>query len=303
MSCFRFLFAAGLAFLAGPTSAEGLRVVADTPIAHSMAALVMEGVATPDLLLGQGADPHDFQLRPSQARALAQADLVLWTSPALSPWMARPIGSLSSGALLTLSAVEGVRHQGFGENPRLDAGHEDGHDHGADDPHLWLDPGNALPWLHAIATELAALDPGNADRYAANAARAIVRVQETAAEVARILAPVGDAGLVMYHDAYGYFATAFGLNILATVTRGDAADPGAARISALRQTLESTGTVCLFPEVNHPAALAMLVAEGTALRIGAPLDPEGVSLAPGPDLYAQTLLGLARAIAECVEGP
>jgi zinc transport system substrate-binding protein len=55
--------------------------------------------------------------------------------------------------------------------------------------------------------------------------------------VAEILDGVGDAGLVMYHDAYGYLATAFGLNVLGTIALGDAADPGAARLSAIRASL------------------------------------------------------------------
>jgi zinc transport system substrate-binding protein len=154
----------------------------------------------------------------------------------------------------------------------------------------------------AIATRLAALDPVNAATYQANAAAAQARIAAVKAEVQDILTPVGDAGIVVHHDAYGYFARAFGVNILGTVALGDAAEPGAARLAALRDRLAAAGAVCIFPEVNHSAAYAAMLAEATGVRIGAPLDPEGVALEPGADLYPALLTNTARAIADCVTG-
>ncbi len=166
-----------------------------------------------------------------------------------------------------------------------------------------MKPGNAAVWLEAIASTLAEIDPENADTYRANAAAGVERMSELEAELADILEPVGDAGLVMYHDAYGYLATAFGLNILGTIALGDAADPGAARLSAIRASLVEAGAVCVFPEVNHPDAYVTLVVEGDdTVRVGAPLDPEGVMLEPGADLYATLMRDMATAIADCVAG-
>ncbi|GAB4264068.1 MAG: zinc ABC transporter substrate-binding protein [Pararhodobacter sp.] len=308
------------ALLAAPplaALAEVPRVVADTPIAHSFAAMVLGDLGTPELLLDRGGDPHHAQLRPSQARAVASADLVVWSGASLAPWMDRVIDSLNTGVALDLSAVEGLHRQPF--QPSVLFGNADGHDahddhadhddhdhdHGdledAIDPHLWLDPENAAPWLSAIATQLGTLDPANAATYGANAAAATASIAALDARLREILAPVGDAGLVMHHAAYGYFARAYDLNILGTVTLGDAADPGAARLAALRDAL--AGATCIFPESNHAPAHVALVADGAGLRIGAPLDPAGVMLEPGADLYARTLLSLAEAIAACVAQP
>ena len=107
----------------------------------------------------------------------------------------------------------------------------------------------------------------------------------------------------MFHDAYGYAAKVFGLNVLGTIALGDAASPGAARLTALRAALVGAGAICLFPEVNHPPALVTLIAEGTDLRIGAALDPAGLLQTPGPALYGQTMRTLARAIADCATAP
>lgn len=305
----RFLLA--LAFLATPAlattaPAEVPRVVADTPITHSLVAQVMGDLGAPELLLDQGADPHDFQLRPSQARLIAAADLVVWMSSDLSPWMARAVQTLATGTRLELAGVEGLHRQGFlaGQLALGHAGEADDHAAASGlDPHLWLDPQNAAPWLHALAAELARLDPQNGASYAANAEAAVAASQRLAAELAEILAPVTGIGLVTHHDAYGYLAQAYGLTLLGSVTQGDAADPGVARISALRAALARLDPPpCLLPEANHPQAVARLVAEGLDLRIGPALDPAGVMQAPGAGHYGATLRALARNIAACASG-
>lgn len=328
----RFLPLALTCMMFSPAVAEVPRVVADLPFAQSLAAQVMAGIGTPALILETGGDAHSQQLRPSQARVLASADLVLWTGADMTPWMEQALAALSDGRVLTLDAVEGIYlqefrpsallaamdddhddhagHEGHTEEEHADHdhdAHEDeethAHAHTGNDPHVWLYPDNAAVWLTALAAELAALDPENAATYRSNADRARADLSALQAELAATLATVGDAGLVMFHDAYGYFATAHGLNILGTIARGDAAAPGAARIVALREGLHHAGAVCIFPEANMAEDFVTLLAEGTDLRIGAPLDPAGATLTPGADLYATLLRGLAQSIAECVTRP
>lgn len=307
--------ALGATLFALPAFADVPRVTTDLPVTQSLVAQVMGDLGTPEVLLGQGADPHHAQLRPSQARALSGAGLVVWVGEGLSPWLEGPVETLATGQVLELAAVEGLTVQGFQASSLLGEGEddhdhdhdhhdhdhhdEDGHDHSGQDPHLWLAPENAALWLNAIAAQLSTLDPEHADQYAANAETAVAGVQQTRDEVAAILAPVGDAGLVMFHDAYGYFADAFGLNILGTISEGDATAPGAARLTMIRAALDGAGAVCLFPEANHPLDFAQVVAEGSSVRLGAPLDPAGVMLEPGPALYGDLMRGLATAIAAC----
>ncbi|MCA0203631.1 MAG: zinc ABC transporter substrate-binding protein [Proteobacteria bacterium] len=302
-----------------PALAEAPSVVTDLPLTQSLVAGILGEGAEVTALLERGADPHHAQLRPSQARALSGADLVVWIGPGLSPWLQGPLDSLAGGRVLDLSAVPGLYTQDFAEDEHDDHAHDDhdhdhahddhdhdhddhGHDHSGMDPHLWLDPGNVAIWQRALGAELAAEDPEHAADYTARAEEAAFRTEALRAEVAAILAPVGDAGLVMFHDAYGYFAHAFGLNVVATISDGDASAPGAARIAALRADLQQDQAVCLFPEANHPDDFARVVAEGTNLRIGAPLDPAGMGLEPGADLYARLMRGLAQSIADCVTG-
>ena len=294
----RAVFASALAatFAAAPALAAPPQVLADTPAVGSLVAQVMGDLGRPDVLLAPGADAHDFQLRPSQAVALAGADLLFWVGPVFTPWLERAIKGVGlRGTSVPLLQAEGVYLRGY----------EDGHDHGTDplnntDPHAWLDPQNAAVWVDAIATRLAGVDPENAPTYAANAQAAREGLAALDADLAQALGPVRTAPLILFHDAYGYFADHYGLTIAGTIALGDAARPGAGRIAAIRETLVETGAACVFPEVQHDPALVRVVIEGTGARIGGALDPAGSSLPPGPDHYERLMRGLAETILACL---
>lgn len=350
----RYIISPAIATLAFalPALAEVPKVVTDIHPVHALVAQVMGDLGTPELLLERGASEHDFQLRPSQAASLADADLVVWIGPELTPWLDRALDGIGeNGARLGLLAVPGTETRAFSEDgahaghdhgaeekaaeeahdhghdhghdhaaeekaAAEDHGHDDGHDHGHEeaasaeddhghshdgtDPHAWLDPANAQVWLAAIASELGRLDAENATTYIANAEAAIARVQALDAEVAQILAPVQGKPLVVYHDAYGYFAAHYGLDVFGSVALGDATAPGAARLSELRAGVEAGTPVCLFPEAQHDPALITQLADGTGAKVGAALDPNGSTQEPGPGAYDGLLRSLAQSMSDCV---
>ncbi|AZB65580.1 zinc ABC transporter substrate-binding protein [Cereibacter sphaeroides] len=330
----RYTISVALAsLLAGPALAEVPRVVTDLPPVHSLVAQVMGDLGEPDLLLGQGADPHSFQLRPSQARALANADLVVWIGPEMTRWLERALEG-RKGEELRLMQVAGTHLQDFGEgaahdhaghghdhadedhdhagegHDHADEGHSQGdeaHDHGAHeghshtglDPHAWLDPENAQLWLTAVARELGHLDPENAATYAANAEAARAALAELDRETAARLEQARNQPFYVFHDAYGYFAGHYGLTVQGSVLAGDAAAPGAAHLADLRAEMAGTPR-CIFPEAQHDAKLAQQIAQETGAKAGPALDPSGSTLEPGPQLYANLIRGLADGILSCV---
>ncbi|AWB47234.1 zinc ABC transporter substrate-binding protein [Gemmobacter aquarius] len=298
------LVATGLHFGLGLAAAQAQvpDVVTDIPPVHSLVAQVMGDLGTPTLLLTKGASEHDFQLRPSQAQALADAELVVWIGPELTPWLDRAMQGLTDAeSLPLLDAPETATRPFSADGAHLHDDHADGaHDHTGTDPHAWLDPANAKAWLGLIAARLAALDPANAATYAANAAQAQAATDALDARIAAELAPLQDRPFVVYHDAYGYFAARYGLQIAGSVALGDATAPGAAKLSALQQGLAAGQATCLFPEAQHDTALAVQLVEGTSLRLGPPLDPVGSTLTPGAGAYAALIETLATAIAGCL---
>ncbi|MCC5984762.1 MAG: zinc ABC transporter substrate-binding protein, partial [Rhodobacteraceae bacterium] len=112
------------ASLALPAHADAPKVITDIPVVHSLVAQVMGDRGTPDLLLDRGGDPHSFQLRPTQARALEQADLLFWIGPEMSPWLQRAIDGVGvAGDVVKLIEVPGLHLMEYA------FGHEHGHDH------------------------------------------------------------------------------------------------------------------------------------------------------------------------------
>lgn len=126
--------------MTAPALADVPRVAVDIAPVHALVAQVMAGVGTPDLVLPPGASPHGYSMRPSEAQALQDADLVIWVGPGLTPWLAGPLDSIAGGAArLELLDVAGITRLGFregatfeahahGDEHAHEAGH-DGHDH------------------------------------------------------------------------------------------------------------------------------------------------------------------------------
>ena len=266
-----------LALPAMPAQAQSPRVLTDIAPVQSLVAQVMQGAGTPDLLLSGDDDPHHMALRPSQARAVARADLVIWIGPALTPWLT-PVLAQRSGPnmALTPDLVEGV-----------------------DDPHLWLDPATALRWLPVIAETLAASDPDNAALYHRNAATAAAGLTDLTLQVLAILADHRAAGLITAHDAWGHFADAFGLQIVGAIRKDDHATPGAQHLSDLRALVTSGAVACVLSEGPDTDDLVVTVI-GDARVPATSAHPLGPDVPTGADFYGTHMLGVAKSIAGCV---
>jgi zinc transport system substrate-binding protein len=293
--------------------AEVPRVVTDIPPVHSLVAMVMGDLGTPDLLVDKGAEPHSFQLRPSQAASLTDADLIIWVGHEMTPWLERTLEGLETkGAQIELLDAPGTETRSYEDEGAHDhdaaaeaaeaepAAGEDAHHHAGNDPHAWLDPHNAKTWLDLVAAKLSELDPENAATYAANAAASATEITAVEGEVSALLDPVKAKPFVVYHDAYGYFARHFGLTIAGEIAIGDATNPGAAKLAELRAILVEGSAACIFPEANHDPKLLTQITEGTSTAIGGVLDPEGANLTPGPALYPELMRALGTTLADCL---
>lgn len=285
-------------------------VVADVAPVHSLVSRVMEGVGAPVLLTAPGTSPHHGSMRPSQASALRGASVIFEVGAGLTPWLEDAVGSLAPlASKVDLSQVPGVETLTFRSAPDFavhDGDHENsGHRHAHDlaglglDPHLWLDPENARAWLPTIAETLAAADPGNAEVYLANAVGADREIAELETAIAAQVAPLRGRPFVVFHDAYHYFEHRFGIEAVGTISTGEAAKPGPATVQAIRNQIASHGVVCVFSEPQFDMGLIQTVIEGTDVRVGT-LDPLGVELEPGPELYGQLLQEIADGLEECL---
>lgn len=303
-----------MAALPAPAHADELKVVATIKPVHSLAAAVMEGVAAPRLLIDGASSPHTYALRPSDAKALHEAHVVLRVSPVLETFLVKVIKSLpESVRVVTLEEAAGVtllplRQGGAFDDHDHDHGHGHGHGHGHDgkkaggqppsDSHIWLDPENAKAMARQIARELAALRPDDATRFGANADRLVVRLDELHKELRTALAPIASKPFMTFHDAFQYLEKRYGLTSVGTVTVNPDVQPSARRIRALRQKVKKNAATCVFSEPQFEPALVATIIEGTQARSDV-LDPLGAGLPPGPDLYPLLLRNIAKSLARC----
>jgi zinc transport system substrate-binding protein len=292
-----------LALAGAASAAEPPRVVASLPPLHGLAAAVLKGVAEPELLVRSGGSEHAYALRPSDARALGAADLVIWIGPGLESFLAKPIATLAqTGAVLTVAELPGVtllpRRTGAGWGGH-DQEEAEEHEHGPMDLHLWLDPANAVTILRTIAERLAALDPERAERYRANAAEAADEVRALDRALADRLAPVRSVPFLVFHDAYQYLERRYKLTAVGAVAVDPERPPGPRHLAKLREHARKSGARCIFAEPQFKPDLVERLRAGTDLRAGV-LDPLGAGLPLGPGHYAGLMGALGESLRTCL---
>ena len=285
------------------------RVVASIAPLHSLVTGVMQDVDTPVLLLPAGSSPHGHTLTPRESEAFYRAKVIIWVDPQVETALPRMIEHLPNHVhLLQVGSLRGVtqrpaRSGGLWEEsePAAEDGESD-HDHehdGDHDPHVWLDPRNAIVWVEAIAAGLASIDESNATRYLENATALIERLRSLDTELAERLAPVTGVPYLVYHDAYQHLEARYGLNPVGAFTLSAERPVNAQRYATLRGRVKDGEVACLFVEPQFPPQQAERLVEESGVRL-ATLDPLGHGLPPGPELYFTMMRRLGDALVRCL---
>ena len=300
------------------------KVVASIKPIHSLISYVMDGVGTPGLLVDGSSSPHTFQLKPSHATMLQEADIVFWIGEDLESFLETPLESIAKDAKqVTLMESEDIEmlkfreknvfddhddhgdehddhdehgdehdeheeHEEHGdehdehEDEHDDHAHHDGHNHGEFDIHFWLDPEIAKTIVQIAAKEISEIDPANASKYEANAAKALNEldqlINDTRGKINK------DATYVVFHDAFQYFEQRFGIEVIGALTVNPEILPGAKQLAEIREVIEHEAVNCLFSEPQFNPTIAETIASDTGVK-AAVLDPLGAELEPGKDLY------------------
>jgi zinc transport system substrate-binding protein len=280
-------------------------VVSIAPL-HSLVAGVMEGVGTPTLLLKGTASPHDYALRPSDAAALADADIVFWIGASLEDFLEKPLRTNKTRHVALMETVN-VRHPARKGGVWGDDNHAHGHAHHhrhnetSSDPHVWLDPVNAGDMVEAVARALSALDVENSKRYETNASALRQRLTALDHEIEQMLTPVKRAPFIVFHDGYQYFEKRYDLNGVGAITVNPEQKPSAQRLRALRDKVRKSGVACVFAEPQYSDGLVKSIVEGTAARYSI-WDPLGSHISPGVDAYFLMMRQLRENGRRCLSG-
>ncbi|ACZ77048.1 periplasmic solute binding protein [Dickeya parazeae Ech586] len=319
-----------LAALASASTACAAVVTSIRPLAF-IAAAIAEGVTPTEVLLPDGASPHDYALRPSDVQRLKSAQLVIWVGPEMEAFLSKTLQPLPAERQIALSQQPAIRtlllqeshpEQAAAENDaHHDADHDnhaslehdhgnepenhqdsddDGHHHGEFNMHIWLSPEMAQASAIAIHAKLVELMPQNKDKLDANLRKFTEKLAQADKNIVNMLTPVRGKGYFVFHDAYGYFEQHYGLTPLGHFTINPAIAPGAQRLNQIRTQLVEHKAVCFFAEPQFRPAVINAVAKGTDVRIGV-LDPLGSDIALDQDSYMRFLSQLSDQYLSCLK--
>jgi zinc transport system substrate-binding protein len=301
MRTFIAILISGLLLLRFSPVQAAPRVLVTIKPLHSLVAAVMQGAGEPDLLIQGSLSAHSYALKPSDARKIGAASLIFEVGFGLENYLDAPLKALSHARVVRLAEAPGIkvlpaRHGGLWQE---DEPGEHEHHHGPSDPHIWLDPQNAIAATNTIATALMQVDPVHAGLYRANAASAVGKLTRLDRDVRQTLAKLRGGRYLVFHDAYQYFEARYGLTPAGAVAVDPDRPVGPRRVAALRHVIAERKVACIFREPQFPPKLIDTLAENTSVHEGV-LDPLGADLKPGPGLYPALMRALAGSLVACI---
>jgi ABC-type Zn uptake system ZnuABC Zn-binding protein ZnuA len=252
----------------GESSGDGgdRLVVATTTQVGDLARNVTGRRAGVRQVLRPNSDPHDYEPRPSDARAIGEATLVIRSGGDLDGWLTDVVES-AGGDVEVVDLMDSVRVRG-------------------DDPHWWQDPRNARRAVGAIRGALSEADPAGARTYARNAAAYMKRLEALDRSVARCIGrlPRNRRRLVTTHDSLGYYSARYGLELIGALipSLSTEAQPSSGDTAKLVDQIREQGVKTIFPESSLNPKLERAVSREAGARLGTALwadtlGPEGSS--------------------------
>lgn len=260
-------------------------VIPSIPTAHADDARLQIAVSTPLLadivrnvagdevdvfsVMPENADPHTWEASPSDIVRAAEADSFISVGAHLEPFV-------ESGGWRRAIIDGGVPQLILAEHIELIAvdkviDHGDHvHDLREGDPHFWLDPGKVIEALPAIAGHLSTIDPESAQLFDANATAYRTALMELDTELVESFStiPVERRVLVVFHDAYTYFAARYGFEIIGVVLKNPDAEISPQEIVELQEIIETNGVPVVFAEPQFNTDLLDLFVDENGVVIG-----------------------------------
>lgn len=279
-----------------PAEEDKLIVAATIFPLYDIVRQVGGGRADVRLILAPGASPHTFEATPGLVRDLAGARAVFMIGAGLDDWAAEAAQAAGNAALIDLHEEAAIRpYADFGhgldeehgvENENEDEHEEDGHEHGQYDPHYWLDPAIAADMARAVARHLSELDPDSASEYEQNAEMFAAEVSVRARGWQERLSGLEDRKLIVFHDAWNYFADHFGLEIAASFEPFPGRAPSPRYLADLIAAAREHDVKALFvePQLSRQAMDDLAADLGLDVRV---LDPLGG--VPGRESYIELM--------------
>ncbi|MEY4036420.1 MAG: hypothetical protein RL715_639 [Chloroflexota bacterium] len=269
------------------------QVITTTSIFADLAKMALGDAAHIESIIPAGADVHTFEPSPSDVEKIQSADLIIANGLGLDSWIQSLIDAAGKGEADTLLLGEGLdQESGWvylsnAETP------------GTFDPHIWLDPKGAVLYVQRIADHVSRNAPDLAQRIAATSADGITKISAIDADLAVAFAAIDpdQRKIVTMHDAFGYFARAYEIEIVGVAVASPGQDPSAQEIRALIDAIRAAGVTALFSEVQLPSKVLDQIAAETGATVLQDLYSDALGASP-----ADSYLGVMRTNADAILG-
>ena len=302
-----------LVTFAGVANAEILASV--RPLGF-IASSIADGVTQTQILVPPGASPHDYNLKLSDIQKVKSADLVLWIGEDVDSFLTKSVSRLEGKNVLTISELNELAPllSKAAHHHHDESEHHHHHEHGIDahghhheeqndletNWHVWYSPEISRIVAQKVADKLTAQFPNKQERIARNLAEFNRTLSLQSDKIKAQLAPFNDKGFFVFHDAYGYFNDAYGLNQTGYFTINPLVAPGAKTLAHIKEEITEHRVRCLFTEPQFTPKVVESLSKNADVNVGR-LDPMGEAVELGPNSYANFLQFTADSYAECLK--
>jgi len=293
-------------------SSSDLKVLVTIKPFHSIVSGIMFGVAEPILLLKGNSSPHSHSLLPSNAKKLQETNIIFWGGKNLEGFLEKPIKTLATGAksvpFLETEGIIKLNLRKIIQTKKYNNQNENGDRlvfnksrEAGIDPHIWLDPQNAKKIAKKIIHVLSEFDPKNREKFNQNGEAYISRLDELNNKLKVEMKEISAKPYVVFHDAYQYFEKRYNLNIIGSLTTNVSFGASVRRLKKIQKIIKEEKIRCIFSEPQYSKKLVKTIVKGREIRI-VNLDPLGVNLTVGPELYFNLINNIAVSFKRCLSG-
>ncbi|MGX1789433.1 metal ABC transporter substrate-binding protein [Bosea sp. NPDC055332] len=267
--------AAGVALPLPAFAQEKLPVVASFSILGDFVREIGGDRVAVTLLVGPDGDAHVYSPTPADAKTVAGAKLVVVNGLKFEGWLTRLVKSSGTKATVA-TATTGITP--------LKMADDHGHAHGGEDPHAWQSVANAKLYVGNVRDALVAADPAGKAAYEANATAYLAKLDALEAEIKATVAriPVDRRKAITSHDAFGYFAKAYGIAFIAPQGVSTEAEASAKDVARIIRQIKAEKVPAVFLENITNPRLAEQIARESGAKIGGRLYSDALSAADGP---------------------
>lgn len=287
--------------------AKNLKVIATIKPLHSLVASVMGNKGKLDLMVNSGLDPHIYRLKPSNIRQIHDSDVIFYIDPELEVFLKhilnRPYKNFTAVPIARQDGIDLIPYRTNKIWYKDDSGKkpaEEEKENSLQDLHIWLNPANARRMVEIIEETLSRIDPANSLTYIQNSRKTITRIYNMEEDIREKLRPLRDKSMIVYHDAFQYFERSFALRSVGAIILRPDQSPSVKHIKKLKKLAKERNVTCVLGTPGAHPRIATVVMSGTNAGFGI-VDPLGLYIEKGPNLYFDMMTEIAQSITDCQE--